>query len=598
MKKLLDITYMPYYLLTGFFSVFFLYFFKFNAYHLIYLEQKQLFCYDRSYFASFLSVSGGLSDYAGAFLIQFIISPFMGAIIMTFIGIAVYFLSFFIFRKFGIKGIFWSLIPVLFIAGLHSDHLYGLGYSAGFIFTLVYVAIYISVRKNGYRYLTGFIGWIFLYMVTGIFSLPAILICIIFESLINNARNRFLIVIGYILLAFLFPYLAWRFVFFQTLSDTWLRPLFSLSNVLTRYTLYGLLAYIPLSLLIMLIIFKLRGRKSFTFRWNWLNIIAAMTIVTGMSILIMKYYRDTKMELLLHIDHSLQKSDWDKALELCSEYPETHRMIVYFTNIALLKSGNMGDRMFHYTQVGPEGLSLPWTTNSFIPFFGNDIFYHLGYINEAYHWAFEAIVANGNCPRLVKRIVMTSLINGNNAVAEKYLKLLSKTIYYRGWANHYLKLINDPELIEKDAEISEKRKFLIRTDFFAGDDNSELSLNRLLENQPYNRLVFEYFMASLLLEKDILSFISNIDRIKEFGYKQIPVHYEEAMIWYMSYSKQDIMPEGFDIRQSTLQRFLDYADAYSSYNGAISDMARSFKKYYGTTYWYYYHFVNYQKALK
>ena len=105
-------------------------------------------------------------------------------------------------------------------------------------------------------------------------------------------------------------------------------------------------------------------------------------------------------------------------------------------------------------------------------------------------------------------------------------------------------------------------------------------------------------MASLLLSKDIFTFADNIHRIKDFGYKNIPVHFEEALLWYMGYSKKYLIPDGYSIRETTLQRFKEYFNAYNRYPGNSDQLAQALIKTYGQTFWFYYHFGNFQSSTK
>jgi hypothetical protein len=152
--------------------------------------------------------------------------------------------------------------------------------------------------------------------------------------------------------------------------------------------------------------------------------------------------------------------------------------------------------------------------------------------------------------------------------------------------------MNDHDLLLKDPEIAGKRHFLINTDFVSGSNDSGIALKPLLDDHPDNRMAFEYYMASLLLDKNLAAFADNIDRIKSFGYKEIPLHYEEALLIYMSYVKKNVLPAGYGIHKTTVQRFQNYAKAYSSHSGSPQSAAKSFYKSYGNTYWFYFHFIN------
>lgn len=104
------------------FGLHYLYFAFFCRYHLSFQEQTQLFRFSSDYFQPFLSRLGELSEYAGAFLIQFYQNPWCGAGIVTLACIALFLVTRNVFKQFAIQGISWSVIPILFIAALQSHH--------------------------------------------------------------------------------------------------------------------------------------------------------------------------------------------------------------------------------------------------------------------------------------------------------------------------------------------------------------------------------------------------------------------------------------------------------------------------------------------
>jgi hypothetical protein len=327
--------------------------------------------------------------------------------------------------------------------------------------------------------------------------------------------------------------------------------------------------------------------------WKLKTILTGVIVIFAFAGVFKKYAYNPKLSLFFEIDHYVQQAKWDKVLELASRSREPNRLILYYTNLALYKTGHLGDRMFYYNQIGVSGLWLNREGDEISLFLGGELFYHLGNINEAYRWAFDSMVTNGqSSPRLLKQLVLTSLINGDLVVAEEYLNILDLSLFYRNWAKHYRYYLNDSNLLLKDSEIASKRHLLINTDFVSGSNDSEIALKPLLENHPGNRMAFEYYMSLLLLDKDLNAFAANIDRIKDFGYREVPVHYEEALLLYMGYAKKNVLPQGYGIRKSTVQRFKDYAKAYSSRSGSPETAAQSFHKSFGDTYWFYFHFIN------
>ncbi len=97
---------------------------------------------------------------------------------------------------------------------------------------------------------------------------------------------------------------------------------------------------------------------------------------------------------MLGVDHYAQYAEWDKLLKLSDRYPGYNTLVIYYTNLALYKSGKLMDKMFNYPQIGSQGLRLKWQRNLNL-FFGGEVFSQLAYNNESIHWAFEALVAKG-----------------------------------------------------------------------------------------------------------------------------------------------------------------------------------------------------------
>jgi hypothetical protein len=580
-----------------FFIACFLYFAIFNRYLLAYQEQIQLFRFDWNYFTGFLTRPGGLAEYTGAFLIQLYLNPVAGAFIVALSAFAAYALTGYILKKYKISGILWSLIPALFLVTLHTDYMFTLGYSLGLLVVLAFFALYISIRNVYIQMVFGFIGWLFLYLAAGGFSLLATLICIIHTLLFAKNRFRLLTASGFALLALLIPFLACKTIYFIVIREAWMDPFFFTLRKITKYSLLLFIAYLPLFLIVIKILPESSKKIWLQSGWNLKSILAGMIVIFAFAGGIKKYAYNPRLSLFFEIDHNVQQAKWDKVLELTTRSRETNRLILYYTNLALYKTGHLGDRMFYYNQIGVPGLWLNRERDEISLFLGGEFFYDIANINEANRWAFDAMVAKGQSPpRLLKLLVKTSLINGDFKVAEKYLNILDQSMFYRNWAKHYRNYLNNPGLLLKDPEIAGKQHLLLKTDFVSGSNDSGIALKQLLEDHPDNRMAFEYYMASLLLDKNLAAFSDNIGRLKAFGYKEIPLNYEEALLIYMGSIKRNVLPAGYGIHKTTVQRFQDYAKAYSSYSGKPESAAGFFEKSYGNTYWFYFNFINSLKS--
>jgi hypothetical protein len=538
---------------------------------------------------------GGLSSFIGAFFTQFFINFYPGTLILVAACIFIYFLSDYIFRKHGIKGILFPMIPVLLFLSLQSDYRYSFGNTTGFILALSFSAFYFSNNKPWARYLVGFAGWILLYFATGGFSLIAAVLCAIHELFHIRSRYRFALASGYVLMAILIPYLAWDFIYYLPLSKAWFMQILFPFPGISKYLLFLLVVFCPLTLLALDIWKQLAHKEIVNFHWDAKTIILGSVMFLFGSWIVIRSY-DAKSEALFRIDYYVQHAKWEKALNQSARYPGINRLIIYFTNLSLYESGQMGDLLFHYKHTGKDDLWLEWPGGKLSLFFGADIFYYLGYFNETYRRAFDGMILNGQNPRALKFLAKISLINGRNELALKHLNVLSQTLFYRKWAQPYKAMLKDPDLRQKDPEIIQKRKLLLNSDFLIDANNTDQLLFQLMKFQPDNRMAYEYFMSALLLDKNITSFTGYTYLLRHYGFKEIPVCYEEAMLVIMNQTQKNIVPEGYSIRNTTIQRFnnyfSDYSNALSAFSGNPELMSKKLNEKYGATYWYYLHFLN------
>lgn len=574
-----------------FFLVHFVYFLMFNCYHLFYQEQTQLFLINGNYFSSFLLKPGGLSAYLGAFFTQFYQGPYSAALIVTLFAIAVFFVTAGILRRYTINNILWSLIPVILLASLQSSHLYLLETTIGLLISWFFFLLYISISKHNYRYTTGLIGCSVLYFITGGFALLVFVLCVIHELVFSTSPHRFIVSLGYILLSFLIPVISSRLIYFVNGEEIWLSlfPL-QLKRSLLPF-LYSIIIYLPLLLILS------KFRNMITMKrphpgGNWRRVLTGIMVISSLLFCFVKFAYDPKTEIVLTIDHYVQEGDWKKALEYSFIYPGSNQLVLYFGNMAMHKTGQMGDKMFHLPQAGVRGLWLEWKRNEVAPFFGGELFYQLGYNSEAYRWAFEAMEARGENPRSLKRLVITSLIDGNISLAQHYINILNETLFYRKWAHYYQNMLNNPGLLNQNREITEKHHYRMHTDIFADQAGNDIGLLQLLHDHPDNRMAFEYYMAWLLLNRDLDTFAANVYRLKDLGYSRIPVHYEEAMLVYMSHTKKNIVPEGYKISAETINHLSGYLKIVNSSGSNMRLASQSLFKNYGGTYWFYLNFVN------
>jgi hypothetical protein len=290
-------------------------------------------------------------------------------------------------------------------------------------------------------------------------------------------------------------------------------------------------------------------------------------------------------------DYLVRNEKWNDVLEYADKKPPRNYLSLAMLNLSLAKKDQLGNRMFNYDQHGINGLFLPFEREYVSAIMGNEIFYHLGLTNASQQYAFESMetIPNlGKSVRVIKRLAETNLINAQYGVTHKYLGLLDKTLFYNKWAEDMRAYLGSEEKINNHHDWGEKRKFSVRNDYFFHVMNIEAVLTRMVKEHPENRMAFEYLMAFYLINKDLRNFVNYIPVMEKMGYREVPVAYQEAILYFISLNNQDPYSNSPSyISRDTKLRMSAYAEIYSKYPDAATRLREKFSD----TYWFYFQFV-------
>ncbi|HBE42787.1 MAG TPA: hypothetical protein DDW27_16605 [Bacteroidales bacterium] len=583
--------------------VFFAFFYK---YHLYFVEQLQLFLLTGTYFLDKIVLPGGFNGWIGGFLTQFYYLPVTGALIIAILLVSIQILTKHILQKFiPVRGLLpLSFLPAIFSGFIICSELFPLSAITGFTGSLAAAYIYMRIRNVNYRFITGIILIPVIYYLMGGAFISMVLIMIAFELIRSQHpvqpgkdHNKTKIsgtdprkrlnpwqTVFYILLAVCIPLLVRQFIIFQPVKQTFLSEFYH--NIPDKVPSVIIILFVLPFLLIF--ICSLIPPKYFK---NNYSIIAQVIIILAAG-----FYGSTKWvnfdaEEIMTCDYLVKNQKWDKVISFAERKPPRNYLSLAMLNLSLAKKGLFGEKMFNYGQHGIDGLFLRFDKEFISPMMGNEIFYHLGLINASQEYVFESmeVMPNMEKPvRAIKRLAETNLINGNYKVSEKYIKLLEKTLFYRKWALKTRKILFSEDLINRHPDYGEKRKLMVKEDFFFHVEDIEIILHRLLRNNPENRIAFEYLAGIYLVNRELDKLINILPMMERMNYREMPRGYQEAVFFYMSLTNQNPL-SGSRYRIST--DVISDMNAYAKIYLATSDARELLSPKYSGTYWYYYHYV-------
>lgn len=498
-----------------------------------YQEQYQLFLFDCHYLVERLALPGGTATYVAEFLTQFYNTPVFGALVISLLLVTSQQLSWLLMRNNAYKtedlsAYLLSFLPSLLIWRIMGDESLMLAYIVAFIIVqaamifapktrnalLIYILPAIPIT---YWIAGPMVGMLALY--TGIrliktcnrkiegFSLAAF--SLVYTTLIVAASSYFL---PYPTVRFFLGLFYYRSIEVPT-HIMCLSPMLLL--IITGVT-------IPLA--------------------NKLCKTVAVAVVTVVASSLGSAIDSQKYELMDY-DCLVRQQRWADIVAKAEQKTPDLPMSVCATNLALAMTGKLGDRCFDFYQHGTEGLLPEFERNFNTILVTGDAYFMLGLVNTGQRYAFEAMesIPNYNkSGRVFKRLAETNLINGQYKAAEKYLKALQKTIFYKKWADRRMEMIRNPKLIDSHPMYSYLRKVRLTDDFLFSDKETDKLCGQLVMHNKENLVAIQYLLMFPLLNKDLNTFMQYYTYVKSIS-KYSSQACEEAVA--LAYAQQGKLPQ-------------------------------------------------------
>lgn len=562
------------------FCISFFYFTFFGKGNIFYQENRFLFIFSGDYLYSFLAKPGGLLTWCGNFLMQFYFNIIFASFINSFLVIVFSLLLIRVLKELRIEGpvkLPAVLLPSAFLLFLQAHYDYHLQHSLGMIFSILFFLLIIS--QNGKEKITIYALYPPVCMILGSYAFVSAMMYMIYCIFYKSGKERFIEALVLPVYSSLIILIFQNLIFFQTFKVLLGNPLlYNETALLTNSLIVFALVTILYPALVKYSAFAFKERAGI-----WIESVIIFSVFS-VTILILLKQNDPVLSGVFRIEKYYHDGDREKVIR---EYEngDYHNIVAeYFYNLALSGKGELCNRMFYGPQsYGPLSLSLEGRKNqvSRTMYF----YYSTGLVNEAHHLAYEQMVQQGFTPENIKMLIKTELIRGNYKPAARYIDVLMKT-HYRKWALKYKEMTGQPRLISSDPELAEKIRLLPQSDFFVSTDDSR-NLALLLKSNPQNKTAFEYLVARLLLEKDIIGVTEQVKRMKDIGYGSIPRHIEEAVVAYNAYSGKSADTGGLSVSAETAGRFRQYGSFISRTGGNKNMVRQSIKKSEKNTFWYY-----------
>ncbi|MBN2410183.1 hypothetical protein JXQ31_00740 [candidate division KSB1 bacterium] len=563
--------------------------------------QEPSFFLGSGFLNQFLQYPGGLIRYAAKFISQFYYFPWLGTLIIT---ITAWLISQITLKMLNlvvgdIKFHILHLLPAVLLIPLFSLYAFPYELVLGLFVSLLAFVLYAFYRPRimSSRFIITLISFVLVYyLVGGVFFLFVLLV-VLYELFV---KKSLLLPVFQIVFSLLLPIITIN-IFVILLKDDVLSQLPSFLEFKPRiapFLLYGFYIVLIPAVVIGKVLSKsifekgVLGKVKSFYRKTMFST-PGYIIKTAALLLLAVYFSlisfDRETKVMLTMDNYAQNKKWVEILELAQKRITTHRLVTFHTFRALYFTNNLSNNMFSFPQ--SRGLTSLIMSREFAysaPLQCSNLYVELGLINEAQHWAHEALALKKLTPAVLQQMTLTSMINGNTEFAQLCLNKLKKSLLFKKWADTYQIYIENPNLFRSMPTIRQINAIQVTGDFYIRDNSPNELLELIIKNSSNNRMAFEYLMAYYLLAGNLEGIVNNIFRLQEFHYNYIPRHYEEALLLYkLKTGKKNLDLGDYQINTITEQRFEDFNSTLAKYpDGKISAQKELARKH-GNTLWYY-----------
>jgi hypothetical protein len=571
-----------------FFSLFYLYLWLVVEPHLIFHGSDHITNFPSFYttwgfFASHLSRPGGPVEYLSAFLSQLFYFSWLGALVVTIQAWTLGLLVAYLLRKMGLKRLHAvAYVPALLLLVIYGRYTYFFPTTMALLCALALASVYVrlAAKRTPAVGVATFIGLsLVCYYAAGAAVLLFALTCAIPEIFVSGRRR---LAVLYVLVAGGLPYLLGVKVFdisaINAYSDllpiSWKLLGFDARRrgVETVYILY-LLAPTAMAVGGVLSALWAGDRRAGEVKESedarvespvcrWLAHTVALVAMAGA---VAYGIFDKTQKTHFAVDYYAYHKMWPKVLAEGRKGGDDP-FVMHAVNRALYHTGQLGDNMFAWPQK-PSYLLLPSTKYQWVYWQNFAVHLELGFLNLAENDLMECLAGMGDRPMILQQLAMINMVKGNLDTAKVYLHALSTTLFHRGWARHYLDLLEQDPGLATDPDVQGLRSIAMEEDYPSLQLSEESMLSCLLKKNNRNRMAFEYLMAWYLLDRKLTRFTNRLEELHDLGYETLPRHYEEAVMVYTATARTTIRLTGYKPREEVRQQIAHFLGILQSHGG-------------------------------
>ena len=444
-----------------------------------YHEQNQLFLCTWEYFRERLALPGGFADWLSEFLVQFFFLRWSGALVLAILAVLLQLSVWKAARSINPEGN-RSLYSLSFVPSLlmlvHMGNMEVLvSYPVALLLSVAVCPFFVKA------------GWHRLWLIPLFWWLlgPVVIVPVLFSAIAGRKTSDLLHLV-YTALVF---YAGYRLLASQYPAHD---AFFGINYTRIREMLPVLQVVIPFVTLGCIFACGLGAKLKHPVTVDW-AILVVLAIATAGSVRL-AYDRDA-YEVLAY-DDLIRHERYQDVVKRAERYQPHNPISACSVNFSLFMNGQLSSRLDEFYQCGTQGLVQPSIRDNVSDLTSAELLWMMGMPNITLQYYFDSMesIENGRLSgRFLSRMADCNIVNGWYGPAERYLDLLSHSLFYRKDALRRKEMIRNEAAVNSDPVYAYVRSVRFKDDFITGYQGLDIMMAVLYNQNKDNFMAAEYY---------------------------------------------------------------------------------------------------------
>ena len=310
-----------------------------------------------------------------------------------------------------------------------------------------------------------------------------------------------------------------------------------------------------------------------------------MAVVLFFSLGMYAWWGKENERLTASLQRDYLRQDWQSMQQTARKASHPTRAVAAYHAIAWVHSGQLLNHWLDIPYQYPDLGLVDWGG---LPDDGSDLYYAeacltAGLVYPAYHQAMERMVIEGPSCYTLKLLTYAALLNGEYALANKYLYQLSQHPFEGAFVRRYGAMVAHPERVWADPYFHRVLELAPMTDSFEQAYRAPLFIGYNVQtNQVRSAAALEVSLAACLYAKQLSSVVQ---RAQVYRGKQLPAVVEQAIALY-ALEHPEVLAH-FQVRPQVVQEVHRFVQQYVSQPPKDIESLRETYRHFYPFYYYY-----------